>query len=171
VPVVPTVAVRKRGLDDLKAPRSIASSRRRKAVRFPSAGSKRRSSSCCSAARRQIALAVTVRNPVRRWTHRLDASRSIPYSGRSCCRLMFVMFQAVFAWSEAPIGLDRRRVQAWLAAIAVKDALPDGFLRSLLVDGVIAGVGAVVVFLPQILILFFFILCSKPRATWSAPPS
>ena len=67
------------------------------------------------------------------------------------------MFQAVFAWSEVPVGwiesgmaLARRRRSA--------NVLPDGVLRSLIVDGVIGGVGAVVVFLPQILILFLFIL-------------
>ena len=67
------------------------------------------------------------------------------------------MFQAVFAWAEAPMG--------WIEAgdgLAGRDrsaaALPDGWLRSLLVDGVIAGVGGVLVFLPQIVILFFFIL-------------
>ena len=70
--------------------------------------------------------------------------------------LLFIMFQAVFSWSEAPIGW----IEDGFTAIdgAVKAAMPDGFLRSLLTDGVIAGVGAVVVFLPQILILFLFIL-------------
>ncbi len=70
--------------------------------------------------------------------------------------VMFVMFQGVFAWSATPVG--------WIEdgmgklSVAVSTALPPGIIRSLLVDGVIAGVGAVVVFLPQILILFFFIL-------------
>ena len=70
--------------------------------------------------------------------------------------LLFVMFQAVFAWSETPIGW----IESLMAMLggAIGDALPQGVLRSLLVDGVIAGVGAVVVFLPQILILFAFIL-------------
>src|SRR3546814_8678936 len=69
---------------------------------------------------------------------------------------MFVMFQAVYAWSEAPIGW----IEDGIAALQVvaADALPDGFLRGLIVEGLLAGVGAVVVFLPQILILFFFIL-------------
>ena len=70
--------------------------------------------------------------------------------------LMFVMFQAVFSWSQAPVG--------WLewvfaqASTGVNSAVPAGWFRSLLIDGVIAGVGAVVVFLPQIIILFAFIL-------------
>ena len=70
--------------------------------------------------------------------------------------LLFVMFQAVYAWSEAPIAMIEGLAEA--AATLVRDALPDGMLRSFLVDGVINGVGSVVVFLPQILILFFFIL-------------
>ena len=70
--------------------------------------------------------------------------------------ILFVMFQAVFAWSETPVGW----IEAGMSALGqgVTAALPDGYLRSLIVDGVIGGVGAVVVFLPQILILFLFIL-------------
>jgi len=70
--------------------------------------------------------------------------------------LMFVMFQAVFAWSAPPMDLIDRGFQALQGLVTA--ALPDGVLRSLLVDGLIGGVGAVIVFLPQILILFFFII-------------
>ena len=70
--------------------------------------------------------------------------------------LMFVMFQAVFSWSKAPVDW-LASLQAALADAAVK-TLPDGFVRSLLVEGVINGVGSVVAYLPQILILFLFIL-------------
>jgi ferrous iron transport protein B len=66
------------------------------------------------------------------------------------------MFQAVFAWSEAPKSWIEDGV-AWLSQ-ATTNALPAGLLRSMIVDGAIAGVGAVITFLPQILILFFFIL-------------
>jgi ferrous iron transport protein B len=69
---------------------------------------------------------------------------------------MFVMFQAVFAWSQVPVSWIEDGV-AWLSA-AASSALPAGLLRSLVVDGAVAGVGAVITFLPQILILFFFIL-------------
>jgi len=70
--------------------------------------------------------------------------------------IMFVMFQAVFAWSAAPMEWIGSGV-AWLSA-AVTHTLPPGLPRSLIVDGAIAGVGAVITFLPQILILFLFIL-------------
>lgn len=83
--------------------------------------------------------------------------------------VMFLMFQAVYAWAEPVMGVIEAGT-AWLSA-TVATALPEGPLASLLVDGVIAGLGAVVVFLPQILILFFFILVLEesgylPRAAF-----
>lgn len=83
--------------------------------------------------------------------------------------LLFLMFQAVFTWAEAPMAAIEA-VTAWLAA-AIGDALPRGWIRSLIVDGVIAGAGGVLVFLPQIVILFFFVLVLEesgylPRAAF-----
>ncbi len=85
------------------------------------------------------------------------------------CALLFLIFQAVFAWAEAPMGW----IEAATAALGevVGAALPDGLLRSLLVDGIVAGLGGVLVFLPQIVILFFFILLLEesgylPRAAF-----
>ncbi|MBD8532693.1 MULTISPECIES: ferrous iron transporter B [unclassified Massilia] len=83
--------------------------------------------------------------------------------------LMFVIFQAVFSWAEAPMDFITGSVEgigAWIG-----EAMSDGPLRSLIVDGIIAGVGGVLVFLPQILILFFFILILEdvgylPRAAF-----
>ncbi|MBC7379338.1 MAG: ferrous iron transporter B, partial [Burkholderiaceae bacterium] len=70
--------------------------------------------------------------------------------------ILFVMFQAVFAWSAVPAdALEAGTL--WLGR-TIGAALPAGILRSLIVDGLFAGVGAVIVFLPQILILFLFIL-------------
>jgi ferrous iron transport protein B len=83
--------------------------------------------------------------------------------------VMFLIFQAVFSWAT-PLhdGIDTgmKAFGAWLGS-----ALPDGALKSLLVDGVIAGAGAVLVFLPQILFLFLFILALEesgylPRAAF-----
>ncbi|MGI4948634.1 MAG: ferrous iron transporter B, partial [Janthinobacterium lividum] len=70
--------------------------------------------------------------------------------------ILFVMFQSVFTWAQAPMDA----ITAGFAALTrgVDAVMPDSVLRSLLTDGVIAGVGAVIVFLPQILILFGFIL-------------
>ncbi len=83
--------------------------------------------------------------------------------------LLFLIFQAVFAWAEWPMGA----IESATAALGegLSTLLPDGMLRSLLVDGIVAGVGGVLVFLPQILILFFFILVLEesgylPRAAF-----
>ena len=70
--------------------------------------------------------------------------------------LMFIVFQAVFAWAMPLVEL----IDAGVVRIGslVAAAVPDGMLESLVVDGAIAGVGSVIVFLPQILILFLFII-------------
>ncbi len=70
--------------------------------------------------------------------------------------LLFVMFQAVFA-GAAPLMNGISDGFHWLSHL-VSTVLPDGLLASFLIDGVISGVGSVLVFLPQILILFLFIL-------------
>lgn len=66
-----------------------------------------------------------------------------------------LVFQSIFSWAETPMTLIEDGIGA-LGAF-VYQFLPEGLLRDLLVDGVIAGVGAVLVFLPQILFLFFFL--------------
>ena len=83
--------------------------------------------------------------------------------------VMFLIFQAVYAWATPVMDLIEAGTR-WLSA-NVGAALPPGPLNSLLVDGVIAGVGGVIVFLPQILVLFFFILALEesgylPRAAF-----
>jgi ferrous iron transport protein B len=152
VPVVPTVAVRKRGLDALvevlearlKIPPAVAASvAERKAL---------------TARAHDIAKRVIVKETAtRQWTRILDNILLHPLAGPLILfGLLFVMFQSVFAWSEAPIGWIETGIAALSDGVAA--ALPDGFFRSLLIEGVLAGVGSVVVFLPQILILFLFIL-------------
>ena len=83
--------------------------------------------------------------------------------------LLFVTFQAVFSWADLPMDL----IRAAMAALGewVTGQMAAGPLRSLLVDGAIAGAGSVLVFLPQILILFLFILALEdsgylPRAAF-----
>ncbi len=70
--------------------------------------------------------------------------------------VLFLIFQAVFAWAKWPMAQIEGLTEA--AGQLISHTLPGGLFRSLLVDGVIAGVGSVLVFLPQILILFLFIL-------------
>ena len=71
------------------------------------------------------------------------------------CALMFVVFQSIYQWSGPLMDLIET-VQGFASGV-VEQAMLAGPLRSLLVDGVIAGVGSVLVFLPQIAFLFFFI--------------
>ncbi|MDR2788863.1 MAG: ferrous iron transporter B [Candidatus Accumulibacter sp.] len=83
--------------------------------------------------------------------------------------MLFLIFQAVFTWAEAPIAWIEDAT-AWASGFA-GGHLADGRVKSLIVDGILAGVGGVVVFLPQILILFFFILVLEesgylPRAAF-----
>ncbi|HJP68461.1 MAG TPA: ferrous iron transporter B [Sphingomicrobium sp.] len=154
VPVIETVAVRRRGIAELQASLDDMLSAPvcgvHKHVKSDLVHLQRR-------AREIATTAVISETPVRRWTHRLDALLLHPILGPIIlAAIMFVMFQAVFAWSAAPMSWIGEAV-ARLSNL-VTNALPPGLLRSLIVDGAIAGVGAVITFLPQILILFLFIL-------------
>jgi len=154
VPVIETIAVRRRGIPDLQAALDDMLSAPRCPARHDAPSDlvklQRRA--------REIATAAVIsESPVRRWTHRLDSILLHPVVGPVIlAAILFVMFQAVFAWSQLPVSW----IEDGFAMLAdgMTALLPAGLLRSLVVDGVIGGVGAVVVFLPQILILFFFIL-------------
>jgi ferrous iron transport protein B len=83
--------------------------------------------------------------------------------------VLFLVFQAVFSWAQPPMDAIKAAT-AWAGDFATR-WLPEGLVRSFVVDGLIAGVGGVIVFLPQILILFFFILVLEesgylPRAAF-----
>lgn len=83
--------------------------------------------------------------------------------------ILFMMFQAVFSWATLPMEAIKSAVD-WLSAL-LRMHMPAGVLQSLLTDGILAGAGGVLVFLPQILILFFFILVLEdsgylPRAAF-----
>jgi len=104
-------------------------------------------------------IASTVSLPSRpdSWTARIDAVVLHPVAGLAILALiLFVMFQAVFAWAQPLMEL----LSAAFGALGqfVHDTLPAGLLQSFLENGVISGVGSVIVFLPQIIIIFLFIL-------------
>ncbi len=155
VPVIETVAVRRRGLTELAEavaglplgkPHDIAIP----ADAFDEKQVRHRAKAIAHAA-------IVSETAGHRWTERADRLFLHPIAGPIILLgLLFVMFQAVFAWSEAPIGWIESAAE-WLSGQAMA-LLPDGFLQDLVVQGLIAGVGSVVVFLPQILILFLFIL-------------
>ena len=120
--------------------------------------------------RRILAVAAPAAMQFKRFNHRLDAVVMHPVAGLAMLALLlFLMFQAVFSWAALPMDAIKAATEgtgAWLTT-----HMADGPLRSLLVDGVIAGAGGVLVFLPQILILFFFILVLEdsgylPRAAF-----
>ncbi|MFZ5726870.1 MAG: ferrous iron transporter B [Pseudomonadota bacterium] len=154
VPVVPTVAVRRRGLAELleAVDGAIRAHQPRDMVAGPL-----NDSSLHQRARAIARAAIVSETPVRRWTQRVDNIVLHPLLGMIILlALMFVMFQAVYAWAAPPADALEGLVgtmQTWMV-----DHIPQNFLRDLVVEGLLAGVGAVVVFLPQILILFLFIL-------------
>ncbi|RVT43758.1 ferrous iron transporter B [Sphingobium algorifonticola] len=155
VPVIATVAVRKRGLDLLRQALDglLDGNVRRLRPSQPDVAFDMRRAEATRIAR----AAIVTETPSRRLTAAVDRVVLHPVAGLAVLlALLFVMFQAVYAWSEAPIAL----IEGWAAAAsdAASAGLPDGIVRSFVVDGVINGVGSVVVFLPQILILFLFIL-------------
>ena len=89
-------------------------------------------------------------------THLIDRILTNKYVGFPIfVLLLFIMFSATFVLGEVPKGWIEDGV-AWLGTV-ISTSMPDGPVKDMLVDGVIGGVGAVIVFLPQILILYFFI--------------
>ena len=90
-------------------------------------------------------------------TARLDAVLLHPVAGLvALLVVLFVMFQAVFSWAKPLMDLIQDGFDA--LGVLAHDTLPDGLLQSFIQNGAISGVGSVLVFLPQILILFLFIL-------------
>ncbi|MGN6704197.1 MAG: ferrous iron transport protein B [Burkholderiaceae bacterium] len=120
--------------------------------------------------RRIIDACITQPADLHRIGDRIDAIVLHPVLGYVIlAALLFLIFQAVFSWSQLPMDLIKAGVDG-LGRI-VQQTMPDGVLRSLIVDGVLSGVGSVLVFLPQILILFLFILSLEdsgylPRAAF-----
>ena len=154
VPVVETIAVRRRGIAELHVAIDDMLSAPRCPARHDAPSDLIRLQ---RRARELATTAIVSESPVRRWTHRLDSLLLHPIAGPLIlAAILFVMFQAVFAWSQLPVSWIEDGFAA-LSGLATA-IIPDGLVRSLVVDGVIGGVGAVVVFLPQILILFLFIL-------------
>jgi ferrous iron transport protein B len=120
--------------------------------------------------RRILALVSSDANDTGNLTEKIDNVVLHPVVGPVILAvLMFLVFQAVFSWANVPMDMIKDGVDG--VGQLVKGAMADGLLRSLLVEGVLGGAGSVLVFLPQILILFFFILVLEdcgylPRAAF-----
>jgi ferrous iron transport protein B len=163
VPVVTSIAVRKGGTADLLRLTDEISAQISAQGRLPASQNlwepltvaqlraTQREADCI--------IAATVSLPTRpdTWTSRIDAVVLQPVAGLAILALiLFVMFQAVFAWAQ-PLMEALSSAFAALGQL-VHDTLPAGLLQSFLQNGVISGVGSVIVFLPQIIIIFLFIL-------------
>ena len=161
VPVIETIAVRADGAAALMA---------RIDSELPPLAPGGASADLHAEVRRLLAVAVQVPRATGEIDDAIDRWALHPVFGLALLAVvMFLIFQAVFSWS-APLqdGID-----AGVSALAdqLKAMLPDNTLRSLLVDGMLVGTGSVVVFLPQILLLFLFILVLEesgylPRAAY-----
>ena len=153
VPVIPTVAVRKRGLDALKEALTPLISEAQASVSLPNEDLVTRR----SRARSIATAAILSEQPTRRLTRQIDNVVLHPVMGPLILTvLLFLIFQGVFAWATPfadAIDGGFSALSAWVSA----NTAP-GLGQSFLTDGLIAGVGGVIVFLPQIIILFAFIL-------------
>jgi ferrous iron transport protein B len=163
MPVVPTVAIRKDGiqplLDQIDRTLQVAKSEGLAPKSAPCGWSE-------PSARDlrdyhievETILAQAVGRPSRPHlaTRRIDRVLLQPAAGLAILlMLLFLMFQAVFSWARLPMELIDGGLSAVKAAIDA--GMADGPLKSLITDGIIGGVGSVVIFLPQILVLFLFI--------------
>ncbi len=152
VPVLPTVAVRKRGIEAVRP--ALASL----VLQKPHAASPGTDfSSQQHRARAFAKSAIISEAPTRARTHAIDSAVLHRWFGPLIlATVLFIMFQAVFAWATPFADAIDSGISALQSA--ARGAVPAGLFQSFLTDGLIAGVGAVLVFLPQILILFAFIL-------------
>jgi ferrous iron transport protein B len=174
VPVIPTVAVRSGGERELVLAIERFDFGAAAAQAAPRLEPPTRSAADIEATQREVRRVlqeIGYRVPARlALLSKLDAVVLHPVAGPLLLGLvLFLMFQAVFSWARGPQNAINSGVQVlggWLSQV-----LPAGPLRGLLLDGVIAGLGSVLVFLPQILILFLFILALEdsgylPRAAF-----
>ena len=168
VPVIPTVAVRPGSEEALRA---LMADRDRWPPRPPPQPDAAQDDARLRALLARLGLAEAQPDTL---TERVDRVVLHPLAGPLLLALLlFLVFQAVFAWAQAPmeaIEAATTAVAQAAAAVLPADGLAHWF-TSLVTDGLIAGVGGVLVFLPQILILFFFILALEesgylPRAAF-----
>ena len=166
VPVVETVAIRRDGAHALRARLAEVLAH----PRAPDAVAPEDTRDLHAETRALIAATVTMPRRTARIDDRLDRWLLHPVFGLlALAVVMFSVFQAVYAWAAPLMDL----IDAGTSALGgwVSATFPEGPLTSLLADGIIAGLGGVIVFLPQILILFLFILALEesgylPRAAF-----
>ena len=154
VPVIPTVAVRRKGLPELAQAIAEADAHADEEAhsRWHLTLPERR-----LAAKHMAKGAILSKSTRHTIENGIDRVLLNPWIGPVILfGLLFVIFQAVFAWAT-PFA-DALEGGVGAVSALVTDTMQEGFVRDFLTEGVLAGVGSVVVFLPQIVILFFFIL-------------
>lgn len=159
VPVLPTIAVRRAGmasfLDDL--PQVLEQLTKGATEAAPLDPSVEKTRALQREARRIADVAVITEGTGHRLTRQVDSIVLHPVVGPLLLlALVFFMFQAVYTWAQTPMDWIDSAIIA--TQVLANESLPESWLQSLLVDGVLAGVGSVIIFLPQIIILFAFIL-------------
>ncbi|MGQ4659639.1 ferrous iron transport protein B [Lysobacter sp. F6437] len=170
VPVVPTVAIRRDGAEALVAKLDGVAGSIHEPREHLSAAAMVDPDALHAETRRLLSLAVTMPRRTAAIDDTLDRWLLNPAIGLlSLAVVMFLIFQAVYAWATPIMDM----IDAGTVALGefVGATLPEGPLNSLLVDGIIAGLGGVIIFLPQILILFAFIIALEesgylPRAAF-----
>jgi ferrous iron transport protein B len=170
LPVVRTVAVQGDGAQALKAALDLPELWKRVATDALSVSPEHDLRGDHEAVREMLERLGLDRAVPHQLSDRIDRIALHPVAGPLLLTLvLFLMFQAVFAWAEVPMGWIEAATES--VGQLISGLLPEGWLRSLLVDGIVAGAGGVLVFLPQIVILFFFILVLEesgylPRAAF-----
>ena len=171
VPVVETVAVRRHGARALVAGiDQLAAHLQPPTRQLPDAGTQGLDATLHAETRRLLAATVAMPTRTARIDDALDRWLLHPLFGLlTLAVVMFLIFQAVYAWATPVMDL----IDAGTAALGqwVGARMGEGPLASLVVDGIIAGLGGVIIFLPQILVLFAFILALEesgylPRAAF-----
>ena len=171
VPVVETVAVRRHGARALVAGiDQLAAHLQPPTRQLPDAGTQGLDATLHAETRRLLAATVAMPTRTARIDDALDRWLLHPVFGLlTLAVVMFLIFQAVYAWATPVMDL----IDAGTVALGqwVGARMGDGPLASLMVDGIIAGLGGVIIFLPQILVLFAFILALEesgylPRAAF-----
>ena len=171
VPVVETVAVRRHGARALVAGiDQLAAHLQPPTRQLPDAGTQGLDATLHAETRRLLAATVAMPTRTARIDDALDRWLLHPLFGLlTLAVVMFLIFQAVYAWATPVMDL----IDAGTVALGewVGARMGEGPLASLVVDGIIAGLGGVIIFLPQILVLFAFILALEesgylPRAAF-----
>lgn len=166
-PIIPTVAIRREGiqklLSEIESVLAIQGVASKKASKLPAEieflvkTSPQQIRSRFTEVDRILKLATLHSALPTLWTDKIDRIVMHPVWGTLLLGVVLAfIFQAIFTWAQVPMDAIKAGVD-WLGS-AVSGWIPEGPLQSLLVDGIIAGVGSILVFLPQILLLFLFIL-------------